>query len=151
MFLFDKDLFSEHIQAEIARRNMSVPEFAKMLGVSKDTVYNWIKKRNGIQRATLMDVARILEVDPWWLIGAPNTSRSGTFKALSNDPASPSETADASDPTSYSLEKPVSAACHEYTAYKAPVQIQSLYDKAPDKLQNLAVTILTLTQEDIAN
>lgn len=121
---FNQDIFSRRIQTAIARKGLSVPRFADMIGVSKTTVYNWIHAKNVPHRSKLPEIAGILEVSPGWLMGfededsctvlreAPDTKQSEfihpfTVHAISDSGISQSSNAVAAP--SYEQESPAAS------------------------------------------
>ena len=133
--LFNKDLLSERIQAEIAERGMSVAEFANMLGVSRDSVYNWIRKRNGIQDNLLPEIAEKLGVNPFWLIGA-------------SDSKAPLRGTDSLSSGIYAQENLLSEFHDQTAVYAAGDRVKAAYIQSSNNVQQIIESILKLTPED---
>lgn len=58
-----------NIEAERARLGMSKEEFAKKIGISTKTYYNWINGVNPIPSTYLMKMAELCSVDVDYLLG----------------------------------------------------------------------------------
>ncbi|MCI6451926.1 MULTISPECIES: helix-turn-helix transcriptional regulator [unclassified Hungatella] len=58
-----------NIEAERARRGMSKEEFAKKLGISTKTYYNWINGVNPIPSDALIEMGGICHVNVGYLLG----------------------------------------------------------------------------------
>ena len=57
-----------NIDAERARKNLSLEDFAKELGVSRNTVYNWMRSGN-IPQGALLKMADFFDKPIDYLLG----------------------------------------------------------------------------------
>lgn len=51
------------LKAEMARKNISIPQLAKMLGVSKKLVYSRFKGKTAFTQPEIYRISKILELD----------------------------------------------------------------------------------------
>ena len=73
--------FSQRLHGELSARKLSPAELATALGVSRQTVYNWLS-RNRISPANLHALCSHLNVDPEWLLYGRKSSDYGASQLL---------------------------------------------------------------------
>lgn len=66
------EAFYERFNEVLKEKKISAKELAKLVGVSKNTVYEWIWNTRQMYTPSFIKVCRILDVDPLWLYGESN-------------------------------------------------------------------------------
>lgn len=65
------DTLAARLEHAMKAKDLNAPELAKRAGVTKQSVYNvtgGTTKADTLRASTLFDMARVLEVDPYWLL-----------------------------------------------------------------------------------